>query len=111
MGLVDLYREMAELTHPLCARCDPPHHCCELAGCVQAMSWTTTMYDMRLPRLPGTKLPFLSSAGCTVAPHHRSLCTTWLCRQALLLAPPRYFELQAQIAKAEKDLWIRKKSR
>ena len=46
-------------------------------------------------------LPYLTKSGCTVAPHHRPVCSTYLCKDKE--RPPRYQELMAEIAKLESE--------
>ncbi|MES2367133.1 MAG: hypothetical protein V4563_14750, partial [Pseudomonadota bacterium] len=46
-------------------------------------------------------LPYLTKTGCTVAPHHRPLCSLWLCQEGEAAAPPEYWELKAKIMAIE----------
>lgn len=108
MGLRELYAEIYELTNAICATCQPPYSCCELAGCMQAASWASYIYKVWLKQVDGSKLPYLSDKGCTVAIEHRRLCTTWLCSQGRAKAPPRYQELLALIVRAEVKEWNEK---
>lgn len=99
--LIDLYREIVELTKPICSTCPQPYKCCEIAGCNQAKYWAKT-YGIDLVETNG-KLPFLTESGCTVAPHHRLLCSLWVCESRLKDLPPRYHELRAEIARLEAE--------
>jgi hypothetical protein len=104
MGLVELYGEITELTKPICAACDPPHHCCAPVGCGQAMCWARGVYGIDLERTsdnPLSAMPYLTKSGCSVAPIHRPLCSLWLCPQGEDRAPMRYWELKAEIMEIE----------
>jgi hypothetical protein len=107
MSLPELYAEVYRLTNAICSECSPPFSCCELAGCAQAASWASHVYNVELkPIDDGNKLPYLSDKGCIVATEHRRLCTTWLCPQGLEKAPQRYKELLALIVREEVEtLW------
>jgi hypothetical protein len=100
VSLVDLYRQMAALTNSVCATCSPPYHCCEDAGCAQAMAWTETVEQVNLIA-DKTHLPFLEEDGCILPPHYRPLCSIWLCKDAV--RPPGYAELLREIADAERE--------
>jgi hypothetical protein len=109
MSLADLYAEIYQLTNQICSTCEPPFNCCELAGCMQAASWASYVYDTWLEQVNGGELPYLSDKGCTVAIEHRRLCTTWLCPNGRERAPPRYQELLALIVREEVEtLWKEK---
>ena len=100
--LIDMYREMSDIAHAICATCDPPHHCCELAGCDQARFWAKWMYDVDLQETNGP-LPFLTHTGCTVAPHHRPICAMFFCHAREKDLPPRFFELRQKIVSLEAE--------
>jgi len=62
------------------------------------------MYGVNLEHtsdVPFSTLPYLTRKGCTVAPHHRPLCSLWLCPQGEMSAPDEYWELKAQITEIE----------
>jgi len=98
--IVDLYRQMAELTNAVCAKCPVPYRCCEDAGCAQAMAWTETVEQVNLTA-DKTHIPFLEDDGCILPAHFRPLCSIWLCKDAV--KPPGYAELLREIAEAEKE--------
>lgn len=102
--LIDLYAELSALTNPLCAACPKPHSCCELAGCENARTWAMDVYGLTLKQSKGP-LPFLTETGCTVAPHHRPICSFFLCPDAAKRAPARWAELRAEIALMEAGRW------
>lgn len=99
--LMELYAELSTLTNELCGQCTPPYHCCELAGCQRAAAWAKNVYGLTLERKNETETPFLTEQGCSVKPHHRLVCTIFLCREAQEKAPLRYQELRRDIAMME----------
>lgn len=102
--LIDLYAELSALTNLLCAHCPTPYRCCEQAGCDNARNWADLVYNVKLQETNG-RLPYLTETGCTVAAHHRMLCTLWLCGDAQARAPVRYNELKAEIIAMEASRW------
>lgn len=96
--LIDLYRELYELTNAICSTCSPPYHCCIPVGCQRAESWAKS-YGEILPRYNNSDMPYLTENGCTVAPHLRLICTGFICPERE--KPPRYQELMAEIARLE----------
>lgn len=103
--LQKLYEEIYLLTNKICGQCTPPFSCCELAGCMQAASWASYVYDTWLEKVNGGDIPYLSDKGCTVDIKYRRLCTSWLCPQGMEKAPPRYKELRALIVEEEARFW------
>ena len=104
MDLEALYHQITAITEPMCARCVPPYHCCAPVGCGQAQCWARGEYGIELPVTsdnPLSTLPYLTKKGCTVAPHHRPLCSLWLCPEAEKLASDEYWDLKEQITKLE----------
>ena len=102
MTLIALYREMADLTNAICRTCDPPFKCCSLIGCSRAKFWAEHVYKINLVKTNG-RLPFLTETGCTVAPHHRPICTMFFCPDKQ--EPVRIKELRAEIVKLEAQRW------
>ena len=104
MNLIDLYREITDISRPLCSTCTPPYHCCQPVGCGLATVWARRVYGVQLEYTSDnaiSTLPYLTKTGCTVAPHHRPLCSLWLCPEAESRAPPEYWDIKAQIMKTE----------
>src|SRR4030095_5068887 len=127
VSLEDLYKQLSNLSNSICARCLPPYHCCIPHGCKQAEFWANHVYKIELPRRHAATMdaaktngstpsigvepfidptiPFLTNKGCILEPHHRPLCTNWLCEDALKVAPPEFFELRKQIVRADAERW------
>lgn len=103
--LINLYNELSTLTNALCRECAIPFNCCEAAGCEQAKGWARAIHHVILQEHNRTETPYLTPYGCSVEPHHRPLCTFFLCPEAKTKAPPRYMELRAEIARMESDRW------
>ena len=104
MDLVELYERITALTQPICARCVPPFHCCQPVGCGQATVWARSIYGVKLEYTSDnaiSTLPYLTKSGCTVAPHHRPLCSLWLCPEGEAAAPDEYWDLKKQIMETE----------
>ena len=105
--LVDLYRKITALSQPICAKCVPPFHCCHPVGCGLATVWARRVYGVELEYTSDnaiSTLPYLTKTGCTVAPHHRPLCSLWLCPEGELAAPPEYWELKKEIMEKEIEM-------
>ena len=99
-----LYREITDISQPLCAKCTPPFHCCQPVGCGLATVWARKMYGVKLEYTSDnaiSALPYLTKSGCTVAPHHRPLCSLWLCPEGETAAPPEYWDIKAEIMAIE----------
>ncbi len=72
-------REMAEHTEPECANtCRAPRSCCSREYCEVARGYAKAV-GVELVETGHPTLPFMGSTGCTVAPHHRPLCTVHTC--------------------------------
>jgi len=56
--LVVLYKELAELTHPICAKeCSLPHSCCSKEYCEFAIEWARDTWGVELQRTAHDRLP------------------------------------------------------
>src|SRR5678816_4550463 len=96
MNIEELYQKITDLSQSICAKCVPPFHCCHPVGCAQAMVWARSKYDVQLEFTSDnavSTLPYLTKHGCTVAPHHRPLCSLWLCPEGEQRAPDEYLSL------------------
>ena len=108
MSLVQLYKEMSDLTSPVCAHeCKAPHSCCDQMYCEMADAFAREN-GVILERTNHSTLFFMSPIGCVVPPHLRPLCTLHLCCINSLGFKPndleftkKYFKLRAKIEKEE----------
>ena len=81
--LKKLYQEMYELTITECVKCRAPLSCCSRDYCAitkeYAMDeWGVDLAEITMENNPKNLL-FMSSRGCTVAPHLRPFCTLHTC--------------------------------
>ncbi len=108
MSLVSLYKQMSDLTAPVCANeCRIPHSCCDLMYCEMAEEYAKTQ-GIVLKREEHKTLLFMSQNGCTVPPHLRPNCTLHLCCINSLGFKPndpkftkKYFSLRSKIESEE----------
>lgn len=124
--LIKLYKEMAELTAPECAKCPNgtgrlAFSCCAPEYCQLAKSHARDLWSVELEDTPAykegkTNLPLLSSVGtnhetgqeqfkCLVEPHLRLACTVHTCVICSLGIKPgdpdwttKYYKLRSQIS-------------
>lgn len=77
--MVELFREMSDLTAPECARlCRAPHSCCSPEYCDMAEAIASDAGENIVPTGHAT-LKFMGPTGCVVPPHFRPLCTLHTC--------------------------------
>ena len=103
--LIELYRQMAELTRPECSNvCRVPRSCCHEEHCGMAEQVAEELWGVRLERIKGAAIPFIGPDGCIVPPHLRPNCTLHTCAINGLGFKPgdtawtaRYFNLRADI--------------
>lgn len=107
--LIELYRQMAALTNPLCGDCgDDPcskaeYRCCSREACenarVDARDRGVELKDTGHP-----DLPFMApgSLNCTVAPHLRPRCTKHICPTNPMYADESYRALKTRIEELER---------
>jgi len=79
--LIDLYRQMYELTEPECrCSCLLPRSCCAKEHCEMAANVAAEMWDVdTAPLRTGNKIPFMGPDGCVLEPHLRPHCTVHTC--------------------------------
>jgi hypothetical protein len=109
--LVELYRQLSDLTRPECAACRVPNSCCGAEYCREAERWAQEKWGVTLARTGHPRLPFMGPAGCTVLPHLRPICTRHTCevnslgcKRGDLKWTERYFDLCQQIDEMEMEL-------
>ena len=103
-----LFREMADLTAPVCANkdgrgCLVPHSCCDPMYCDLTQEYAASQ-GVALEPTGHPKLKFMGPSGCTVAPHLRPMCTLHVCCINSLGCKPgdpaftqKYFKLREEI--------------
>lgn len=107
--IIQLYREMSELTAPECARvCKIPHSCCSPEYCDMAEEIAAEA-GVTLTRTDHPTLKFMGPKGCIVEPHLRPLCTLHTCDVNNLgfkrndeAWTKRYFEIREAL---EESMW------
>lgn len=112
--LIELYRQMAELTAPECrSTCRTPFSCCSPEYCLAAQDWAKLRWGTELTPVNGRStrgepLPFLGPNGCVVPPHMRPMCTLHTCEVNSVGCKKgdpqwtaRYFELRERIDSLE----------
>lgn len=77
--LIDLYRQMAELTLPVCGTCRTPYNCCHPAICLTVISWAKERWGVALEPTGHERLPLMGQAGCIAPPHLRPVCAVHCC--------------------------------
>jgi len=83
--LVNLYRQMSNLTQPKCATCKlqaKPHSCCNKVACAITLNHARDVWhiDLRHLFVEDNHVPFLiENSGCRVPPHLRPHCTKYTC--------------------------------
>lgn len=76
--LINLYKEMSELTSPECGACPVPHSCCDKLACDMATAYAAEL-GVTLTPTGHDKLPYMGENGCVVPPHLRPICTLHTC--------------------------------
>lgn len=112
--LIDLFRQMAELTLPECKACRNPLSCCSPEYCELAMDQAMTNWRTKLtPTGFHATLPLMGPEGCVAAPHLRPLCTLHTCEvnsMGCKRGDPkwtaRYFELRDEIERISLELFL-----
>lgn len=106
--LIQLYREMADLTLAECRQCKIPLGCCSPEYCDMALSWAKDKWGICLQKTNHPILPFMGESGCTVAPHLRPWCTLHTCEMNAMGIKKddtewteKYFELRYRIEELE----------
>lgn len=106
--LIDLYRQLYELTNLECQRCRPkPLSCCHSGYCDLAAKHAKEFWGTTLVPTSHPTLPFMGPTGCTVAPHLRPLCTIHTCEvvqhggKHYQKWNEKYFGLKAEIERLE----------
>ena len=79
--LVQLYKEMAELTLPKCKQCRAPLSCCSPEYCDMARDFVRAQRHPKLLVLETDHptLRYMGKDGCVCPPHLRPLCTLHVC--------------------------------
>lgn len=109
--LIDLYRQMYELTEPECRLvCRCPQSCCSPEYCEMAISYAKDRYGITLPVTEHKKLPLMGPTGCTAAPYLRPCCTLHTCdinslgvKKGDPAWTKRYFKLRDEIEELESE--------
>ena len=102
--VIQLFKEMSDLTAPECAtNCKLPHTCCDEMYCAMTEEYALE-HGVKLERTNHPTLRFMGPQGCTVEPHLRPLCTLHTCAINGLGFKPgdpewteKYFKLREQI--------------
>ena len=123
--LIELYKEMAELTLPKCVECPNllPHRCCDRMYC-DLVDMMAKDSGAELPAPTGhPTLTYMGKNGCVVPPHLRPTCTVHVCsmnsmailynktgegmfdRTVDVPRTEKYFELREQIEKLEEQAY------
>ena len=77
--LIQLYKQMSDLTQPICAnKCRAPQSCCDAMYCEMADFYAKEQ-GILLEKTNHPNLPFMGPQGCTVPPHLRPSCTLHVC--------------------------------
>lgn len=76
--LVDLYKNLSELTRPKCDQCRAPRSCCSSEYCEMAAEFASAC-GVSIERTNHPRLSFMGQNGCVVPPHLRPLCTRHVC--------------------------------
>lgn len=110
--LIELYKQMSELTLPKCKGCRVPLSCCSSEYCLMAKDYAKTVWKEDIKEIPGAKIPFLNPVtGCIVPPHLRPNCTLHTCSINSLGFDKdkewtdKYFALRNQIDEIEYNLY------
>jgi len=85
--LIELYRQIAELTAPRCGKRDgcgfqpaiSRHRCCDSMYCLMAIDYAKEM-GVTLTPTGHSELPMMGHDGCTAPPHLRPLCSKHDCK-------------------------------
>lgn len=80
LRLIQLFKDMSDLTSPECASsCRAPHACCSPEYCDLAEEYAKQQGEQLLPAMQHPTLKYMSTTGCVVVPHLRPLCTLHVC--------------------------------
>ena len=103
--LIDLFRQMADLTLPECKACPVPLSCCSPEYCHLTVEHARIHWQTELtPTGSHATLPLMGLDGCVAAPHLRPLCTLHTCsvnaigcKKGDVAWTLKYFELREEI--------------
>jgi hypothetical protein len=107
--LIQLYKQMAELTLPECKRCNIPLSCCSAEYCEFTIEFAKER-GVELKPTGHERLPLMAPGGCTAPPHLRPMCTFHTCDMNSYGTNKkdktgqwviRYFDLRAEIEEEE----------
>lgn len=105
--LKQLYRELYELTNPVCmTKCLLPHSCCSPEYCDIAIKYAKERWGEELkPTGQHPRLPLMGLSGCVAPPHTRPMCTAHVCEMTLYKQGPgywdKYWELRDRVDRLE----------
>ena len=103
--LIELFRQMAELTLPECKACRNPLSCCSPEYCHLTMQHARLHWQTELmPTEHHATLPLMGPNGCVAPPHLRPICTLHTCdvnsigcKKGDPIWTRKYFELREEI--------------
>lgn len=109
-NILKLYKEMSELTAPLCEKkCRGPQKCCSSEYCEMTIEHAKLHYRIILGRTDHSSFPLMGPKGCTADPHLRPLCTVHVCEYTLSSQSKelqdQYYALREEIS--ENDISLR----
>lgn len=106
--LISLYKQMSDLTSPLCGDCgDDPcsrakWRCCDPLACENART-AARRWGVEPKETGHPTLPFMGEHGCTLAPHLRPACTNHLCFTNAQYNSPERLKLLDEIRRLEQQ--------
>jgi len=115
--LISLYKELHELTEPVCANrdgdgCRAPRSCCDPIVCEQMADHAKNHWDVIFTHTGHPRFPLMGPDGCVAEPHLRPICTMHVCCINGFGFKPgddewteHYYELRHQIEAIEWELW------
>jgi hypothetical protein len=82
--LIAAYKQMSELTAPLCGKCprmqQAVNRCCDKRYCEMAIQIAKKDWGVTLKPTGHSIIPLMGPDGCTAEPHFRPLCTLHNCQ-------------------------------
>lgn len=104
-----LYKEIADMTLPMCKQCKPALSCCSREYCEMAIETAKSEYGVDLQTTDHSTLPLMSESGCVSPPHYRKLCSLHTCsvnslgfeKNANQEWNDKYFDLRGEIGLLE----------
>lgn len=117
-----LYKELYDLTNPLCKKCRAPQSCCSREYCDLVMIrveelWQEDFSDVGKQYIFNQNIPFMREDGCILPPHLRPMCTLHHCDINSVgffnpkldsdseIKTKKYFELREKIDELETELF------